>query len=223
MRIYAVADIHAKKNRIDEIKFIINRYSPDLLIIAGDITNYFFPSRTIDQLKDIPIPFFCIRGNSDFQIAENQIKKLSNGTLLDTVPLQMGKYQFLGINGTIPLPFLSKLKWNETHHLNQFKQTITRHTILVAHAPPRGICDKVANRYSAGSFQFKNLIENHPPLLVLCGHVHEQAGYGYLNSTPIINCAMNKIYAGAIIECDINQKIEIKMIERSDNQTNHGR
>ncbi len=213
MRIYAVADIHAKKDRIDEIKSIINIYSPDLLIIAGDITNYFFPSKTTDQLKDIPIPIFCIRGNSDFKITEKQINKLPNGTLLDTTPVQMNNYQFLGINGTIPLPFLSKLKLNEKQHLNQLKHIINKHTILVAHAPPRGVCDKVANRFSAGSSQFKKFIENHPPLFVLCGHIHEQAGYEYLNSTAIINCAMNKIYAGTIIECDIDQVLKIKMIK----------
>ncbi len=216
MKIYAVADIHARKNRINKIKSVINIHSPDLLIIAGDISNYFFPSKTIDQLKDIPIPIFCIRGNSDFKIMEKQIRKLENGTLLDSTPMQMNNFQFLGINGTIPLPFLSKLKWNEKQYFARLKHTINRHTIIVAHTPPRGICDKVAHRFSAGSFQFKNFIENHPPLFVLCGHIHEQTGVEYLNNTAIINCAMNKIYAGAIIECDIDQILRIKIIKRND-------
>ncbi len=213
MKIYAVADIHASKNRINKIKSIINIHSPDLLVIAGDITNYFFPSKTIEQLKDIPIPIFCIRGNSDFKIMEKQMKRLENGTLLDSTPIKINNFQFLGINGTIPLPFHSKLKWNEKQHLDRLKPAIDRHTIIVGHTPPRGICDKVANRFSAGSYQFKNFIEKHPPLLVICGHIHEQAGFEYLNGTAIINCAMNKFYAGAIIECDINQVLKIKMIK----------
>ena len=56
----------------------------------------------------------------------------------------------------------------------------------------------------------KTLIENHPPLMVLCGHIHEQAGYQFFKSILVVNCAMNKKYGGAIIDCENRVAFEDK-------------
>jgi len=119
---------------------------------------------------------------------------------------------FLGLNGTIPLPFASKICFKEAQCLDGIKYNITPQTILVVHPPPRGVCDKVGNRFSAGSFHLKTFIEKHPPLMVLCGHIHEQAGYQFLKNTLVVNCAMNKLYSGAIIDCCKNIPLKIKMV-----------
>ena len=212
MRIYAVADIHGKIDKIARIKEVILGNTPDILVIAGDISNYFSPLKTFDQLKNIPIPILGIRGNSDLKRVERLLQKQKNTILLNYVPVTYQNSQFLGINGTIPLPFASKICFKEAHQLNAIKHTITPQTILVVHPPPRGVCDKVGNRFCAGSFQLKTFIEKHPPLMVLCGHIHEQAGYQFLKNTLVVNCAMNKTYSGAIIDYFYNKPLKIKMI-----------
>jgi hypothetical protein len=212
MRIYAVADIHGKIDNIAKIKYVIAQKKPDILVIAGDITHYFSPLKTLDLLKDIPIPILCVRGNSDLKRVEKLLENQENTTLLNHAPVTYQGKQFLGLNGTIPLPFVSKINFNETKHLEELKKNTTPETILVVHPPPRGVCDKVGNRFSAGSFCLRNFIKTHPPLLVLCGHIHEQAGYGVLKNTWVVNCAMNKNFSGAIIDCCKNSHLRVKMI-----------
>ncbi|MCK5349231.1 MAG: hypothetical protein KAJ25_07560, partial [Desulfobacula sp.] len=63
---------------------------------------------------------------------------------------------------------------------------------------------------------------NHPPLMVLCGHIHEQAGVQFLKNTLIVNCAMNKKFSGAIIDCCKNMSLRVKMV-MNDKQTDKGK
>ncbi|MCD4674504.1 MAG: metallophosphoesterase [Desulfobacula sp.] len=222
MRIYAVADIHGKTEKIAKIKNVIFQETPDILVIAGDITHYFSPLKILNQLKDIPIPIFGIRGNSDLKCVEGLLQNQENTTFLNHTPVTYQDVRFLGLNGTIPLPFLSKIGFREAQRLGRLENNITSETILVVHPPPRGVCDKVGNKFCAGSFGLRNFIENHPPLMVLCGHIHEQAGYQFLKNTLIVNCAMNKKFSGAIIDCCKNMSLRVKMV-MNDKQTDKGK
>jgi Icc-related predicted phosphoesterase len=224
MRIYAVADIHGKPDRIKKLKNVMSQENPDILIIAGDITNYFSPRKTLEKLKDIPVPILCVRGNSDLKPLEKYLYNQKNTVLLNHVPQSYKAYDFLGLSGTIPLPFLSKIGFQEKKRLDCLRAVITKKTILVVHPPPRGVCDKVGNKFRAGSFCLKHFIEDHPPLMVLCGHIHEQTGYQRLKSTLVINCAMNKKSSGVIIDFGSDDKgkdipLKVKMIS-NDKQTN---
>lgn len=212
MRIYAAADIHGRTDLIERIKKIVDKESPDLMVIAGDITQYLFPLKVLSQLEEIGLPVFAVRGNSDLKGVETLIKQRGKIILLNHLPLEYQEKSFLGLNGTLPLPFVSKVCLNEAKHFRKIETLVTPETILVAHPPPRGICDKVGNRFSAGSFCLRRFIENHPPLMVVCGHIHEQAGYRYLKNTLIVNCAVNKTSTGAIIDCEKNKPLRIKMV-----------
>lgn len=48
--------------------------------------------------------------------------------------------------------------------------------------------------------------------MVLCGHIHEQAGYQFLNNTLVVNSAMNKKFSGAIIDYDNAMPLNVNMI-----------
>ncbi len=212
MRIYAVADIHGKKDIIERIKRIVDNESPDVMVIAGDITQYLFPLKTIGRLEKIGIPVLAVRGNSDLKGVEALIKERGKIILLNQAPLEYQGRRFIGLSGTLPLPFISKVCLNEGKRFRDIESLITPETILVTHPPPRGICDKVGNRFSAGSFCLRRFIENHPPLMVICGHIHEQAGCRYLKNSLIVNCAVNKINAGAIIDCEKDKPPGIRMV-----------
>ncbi|MCP3875630.1 MAG: phosphoesterase [Desulfobacteraceae bacterium] len=212
MRIYAVADIHGNTKKIDKIKTVISHENPDVLVISGDITNYFSPEKIICQLKDIPVPIFAITGNSDFKNVGKLLQNQKNACLLNRSPKTFQDFKFIGLNGTIPLPFLSIIRIMEGRYLAPMKSMITSKTILVVHPPPRGIQDKVIGKFSAGSSNLRALIKTHSPLMVLCGHIHEQAGYQFFKNTLIVNCAMNKKYNGAIIDCGNDIPLRVKML-----------
>jgi Icc-related predicted phosphoesterase len=206
MRIYAAADMHAKKNHIDALIQNVTVYHPDIIILAGDITNYHIRAKTIaravGRLDSLTVPLFCIHGNSDFRPLSHWIQTTRNVSQLSRQPIQYQDLNLIGINGTIPLPFHSKTKWWEKRHIRRIEDQITNSTILVSHPPPRGYRDGVAGRFSSGSRALKQCIENHPPLMVICGHIHEQSGIDYFKKTPIINCAMGNNCDGFIIDCD---------------------
>lgn len=221
MRIYAVADIHGKPEKIKRITAVIRHRMPDILVIAGDISGLFSPLNSLALLKEIPIPILCVRGNSDSKPTQNFLQGSKTITFLTHEPVTCLGHRLMGLNGTLPLPFFSKVGLFEAPLFQSLEDHMTRETILVVHPPPRGVCDRVANRWCAGSVQLRRFIENHPPLLVLCGHIHEQAGHGFLNSTLVVNCAMNKTFSGAVIDCDRDRPLTVNMI-LNDKQTDKG-
>ncbi len=214
MRIYAIADIHGKEKNIEIISLVSRKFSPDLIVIAGDITRYFQWKSTIRRLnhlykfnKDDQLsqsenhpPILCIRGNSDLNRMEHSLKNAKNLSLLNTLPLVVKGVPFVGANGTVPLPFASRICLGENRLLGKLKPHINKETILVVHPPPRGICDRVGNRFSAGSGNLLDFIKTTQPRMVLCGHIHEQPGMAFVKKTLVVNCAMNKDHHGAIID-----------------------
>ncbi len=211
MRIYATADIHGENDKLTVIKKNIARHRPDLLVMAGDIFNFIISRSVIDVLSGIKIPILGVRGNSDLKWCEKKIKK-TPVRILNHCPHFVGDFNLLGLNGTVVLPFASRIGFMEANCIKPLKNRINDKTILVAHPPPKGIRDRVAGHISAGSKGLRSLIEQHPPLLVLCGHIHEQAGVESLGQTPVVNCSMNKKCSGAIIECINNRNVQIKML-----------
>jgi Icc-related predicted phosphoesterase len=213
MRIYAAADIHGKPEYIETLSQVSKKFKPDVIVLAGDITQYFRWRSTLDQLDKIgqaePFeqpgkknrpPVLCIRGNSDFKQMETAFAKSQNLTLLGTSPHMVQGIPFMGANGTIPLPFASRICLGENRLFKTLLPWVNKQTILVAHPPPRGIRDKVGNRFSAGSQNLLDFIKTTHPALLLCGHIHEQAGMAFVNNTLVVNCAMGKDLHGAIIE-----------------------
>lgn len=211
MRIYAVADIHGKKQYIKTLSLVSREFKPDVIVIAGDITGYFRWQSTLDQLDKIGQPdaqsrppVLCIRGNSDFKRMEPNLAKTKNLTLLGTSPHIIQGVPFVGTNGCIPLPFASRVCLGENQLFKALLPHMDKNTILVAHPPPRGVCDKVGNRFSAGSQNLLDFIKTTHPAMVLCGHIHEQAGMDFVPNcipgTLVVNCAMNKDHHGAIID-----------------------
>jgi Icc-related predicted phosphoesterase len=217
MRIYAVADIHGKTQYIETLSRVSRKFKPDVIVIAGDITGYFRWQSTIDRLDKIGQldkigppgeksrpPVLCIRGNSDFKRMEPSLAKTKNLTLLGTSPHIIQGVPFVGTNGCIPLPFASRVCLGENQLFKTLLPHMDKNTILVAHPPPRGICDKVGNRFSAGSQNLLDFIKTTHPAMVLCGHIHEQAGMDFVPNcipgTLVVNCAMNKDHHGAIID-----------------------
>jgi Icc-related predicted phosphoesterase len=168
--------------------------------VAGDITNYLNPSRTIEFMKGIPIPVLAVRGNSDFPIVEKLISESSNITSLHLQKFFSEGITFTGLGGTIPLPFRSKVSFWEKRIVEKMVSKLKQHSVIVVHPPPFGVLDRVFGRFHAGSRVLYTMIVKHQPALCICGHIHEDAGSGFIGKTLIVNCSIGKTGAGALIE-----------------------
>jgi hypothetical protein len=212
MRIYAVADIHGKKSRMARVEAAIDRFQPDVAVVAGDITNYTGPRPVINRLAGMGVPVLCIAGNTDLGRVEQLLETTPGTTSLHMASVKFNGINFVGISGTIPLPFRSRICIRENRALKTLAPLMTERSILVAHPPPLGTRDRVGGRFHAGSRGLRNLVNHGQPRMVICGHIHEDAGTTTLGRTIVVNCAMNQKMSGALIDWDLENLPGIEMI-----------
>jgi len=201
IRIYAVADIHGKADRLAVVEKNVIELKPDLLILPGDITGFFSRNQTLKRLGDLNVETFAVRGNSDIFMSEQDFFPFG------IVPLHLAQIRkegikIVGISGALPLPFHTRIRFKEHFLEKDLMALVDTKTILVAHAPPYGIRDEVAGAMHAGSRLIRNVIDRRRPKMVLCGHIHERAGRSIAGRTIVVNCSFNKFRSGALIMMD---------------------
>nr|WP_320014603.1 metallophosphoesterase [uncultured Desulfobacter sp.] len=212
MRIYAVADIHGKSEHMESIYRILDQYQPELMVVPGDMTHFFNWSTVLSQLDSLPVPVLVVRGNTDLKRIEPRIKKAANITLLTQKPLKVKGFSFVGISGTLPLPFANKVGLNEKQRLAALPCPMEPDTVLVVHTPPKGACDRVVKKIHAGSRNLARFIKDAAPSLVLCGHVHEDFGLKTLHQSTVVNCAIAGPGSGAIIDLEKNESPKVNLL-----------
>lgn len=212
MRIYAVADVHGKSTIIEGIRKTISEFKPDILVVAGDITNIRNSRAVIKQLNSMTIPVLAIRGNMDLPRVDSLLNHYPNTVCLHLKEHVIDGIHFAGVGGTIPLPFRSQLALGENRVLKKLGTLVNQNSVVVAHPPPRGILDEAFNRFHAGSKGLYRFIRKYRPRLLLCGHIHESAGTATIGNSVVVNCNMSRNNAGAIVELAENEAPIVKML-----------
>ena len=212
MRIYAVADIHGKPERMERIRRNIAAFRPHVLVVAGDITSFVSPARILSRINALSVPVLAIRGNTDFKRVDHLTEQFPNISSIHISRIVIHSIPFVGIGGTIPIPFHSKIHFNEASVLNRVEPWIDRKTVLVVHPPPRGILDIAFERFHVGSSGLRRFIEKHQPCMVICGHVHECPGIATIAETTVVNCSMGRNNSGVLIDHNPENEIKITMI-----------
>ena len=212
MRIYAVADIHGKPKRIGRIREQIAAHGPDLLIVAGDMARFFRPEPAVAELARLALPVLAIRGNSDRKQVECIMEATENIESLHLRRREIAGITIAGIGGTIPIPFRSRIAFREEALVRQFVQIASGADVWVAHPPPYGSLDRVAGKAHAGWKRLAVLMAELSPTLILCGHIHESAGFALTGRTMIVNCAMGGGRSGAIIDLEKGSLPKVQMV-----------
>ena len=200
MKILATADIHGSQYRLNILLKNIERYSPDLVVICGDITQFGPGEVAKNFLDQIPVETLAITGNIDTPDVGKGIDE-SKATKIEMKRIVKKGISFVGISGLNPDHF--KI-------LND-KKILDENSVLVAHEPPYGAQDKIFIGMHAGSKELREIIDKYKPRLVLCGHIHEDPGITKEKDTIIVNCSMGKRGEGALIE--INEQLSVKILE----------
>jgi Icc-related predicted phosphoesterase len=212
MRIYAVADIHGRFDRIRRIASNLRLLKADLLVAAGDLTRFKESKKIVSHLDRLSVTCFGIRGNTDRRAVERWM-----GAYPDVHDLHMREQtadgiHFVGAGGTVPLPFRSRICLRENALLQKLAPMVNKETILVAHPPPYGTLDKALGRYHVGSRNLHRFIAETQPRLLICGHVHEDSGIGQIGNTKVVNCAMSKRCEGVLIVLDEKRISRVEVI-----------
>ena len=202
MRMYAAADIHGRLERLAAIDAQVAEHRPDVLILAGDLSRRMQPEALAKPLGGLQRPVFFIRGNSDSRRLERSLGQTSDLHNLHLRRKTVNGIGFVGVGGTLPLPLHSRLGWSDGNLVAQLGDLLQPGDVLIAHPPPYGTRDRVLGRFHAGSRAVKRIVERCSPALVICGHIHEQAGVEALGKTMVVNCAMGRSCSGALIHYD---------------------
>ena len=205
MLIYAAADIHGRFDRLQTIRRNIETHRPDILVLAGDITGLRHSRFFIDQINTLSIPVLAVRGNSDREKIDRFIEATSMISSLHLNQLLIMEIPFIGLSGTLPVPFRSRICLRERTCIDRIEQMTTRDSVLVVHPPPWGFLDKVFGRFHAGCRSIASLILRTRPRLVICGHIHEGRGTAAMGNSIIVNCSIGRNGAGTLIKYNIDR------------------
>ena len=199
MKLLAVADIHGSQYRLNLVLKNIERFSPDLVIVCGDITQFGPGEIAKNFLDQIPIETLALKGNIDTADVDKGIDE-SKATKIEMKRVVKKGIPFIGINGMDP---------NQLKDIKE-KKLLDKSSVLVSHEPPFGFQDKIFLGKHGGIKELRELVDNYKPRLVLCGHIHENPGFTNIGKTTIVNCSMGKRGEGALIE--INEDVSVEMI-----------
>ena len=200
MKILATADIHGSQFRLNIILKNVERYSPDLVVICGDITQFGPGEVAKNFLNQIKVDTIAVTGNIDTPDVSKSIDE-SEATKIEMKRVVKKGVPFVGVNG---------VDYNQTKVAEE-KKLIDENSVLVSHEPPFGLQDKAFIGMHAGNKDLRELVDKFKPRLVLCGHIHEDPGVTRFGKTTVVNCSMGKRGEGALIE--INEDIYVKMLD----------
>lgn len=212
MKLLAVADIHGKLSKLAIIEENIEKWHPDVLIIAGDMSRYGRSAYLPGWLKARNLPIITVRGNTDPKRLDKDISASSNIFPLHLEKAVLKGIPFVGISGAIPIPFRTRVQFRQKETFRVLKTLLEKETILIAHPPPLGFLDSVMNRFHAGCRPLRDVIQECQPRLVICGHIHESPGKTTIGRTVVVNCAMGSKKKGALIELRNGKRITVKFL-----------
>lgn len=218
MRIAALADLHFSPQSYDRIRDAMNRLrdEADVLVLAGDITNYGKPEEMESMLNSIMrvrIPIVAVLGNHDYEsghAAELSKLMIAEGVkLLDGSGYERDSVGFAGTKGFLggfgrgvltafgepEVKAFVQLAIDETLKLERALSMLrTEKRVVVTHYAP--IADTVRGEPEQiypylGSGRLAEVIDRHQALLALHGHAHHGALEGKTTGgVPVYNVAM---------------------------------
>jgi uncharacterized protein len=206
-----LADLHGEYGMVESFMDL----NPDIVFIAGDITNM-GTARDVDTcFSRIDVPSFSVPGNCDTKEVVDALERSSSVNLHGST-MNLGKISLVGIGGSNPTPFGTPFELTDKQIDDLLRIPVSRmekaiHHVLISHAPPQGILDEIGGNH-VGSVSIKKYINHFD--LVCCAHVHEQRGIYEDSGIKVVNPGPAAMGNCAMIHFGEDPKdIEIKLIK----------
>ena len=226
MRIAAVADLHYSPQSYDKIREQMHqvRDVADVLIIAGDLTNYGRPEEMdslLTMLTRLRLPVVAVLGNHDFESGQqDELKKQMNAEgikLLDGTAYERDGVGFAGTKGFLGGFGRGMLTAFGEPEVKRFVQTSidealkleramsqlrTERRVVVLHYSP--IVDTVKGEpveiYSyLGNSRLAEVVDRMGANLVVHGHAHHGSAEGKTTAgIPVHNVALTILQASGV-------------------------
>jgi len=196
MKILAFVDLHGDTSFLKKIVKRAKKDDIDLVVCAGDFTVFESGAGyVLKKLNSIGKPVLLIPGNHETpETTEMAEKEFENIIDLHGKMWKKDDYLFLGF-GT---GGFAKTDSGFRKTARDWRRKVSdEKIIMVVHAPPHGTKLDDVGGQKVGSKDIRKGIERIVPKLVICGHIHENAGKtDFIGRTQVINPG----YEGMVIE-----------------------
>jgi len=223
MRLLAISDPHGDYAQIPALVHKAGKAgSVDVVLIAGDITNFGPDELTYDLLsllEPLECPVLAIPGNCD-QRSILATLDASSAVNLENAVHTIGDVTFAGIGGSNPTPFDTVFERSEGEIgamlddlLSRAGETGEARIVLLSHAPPKNTLDRIPGG-NAGSEAIAGAIGKTD--LIVCGHIHEDQGTMVVSAhgkeTVVVNAGQASQGKSAIITIDDGIEVQFNII-----------
>ncbi|MGP8321175.1 MAG: metallophosphoesterase family protein [Methanosarcinaceae archaeon] len=216
----AISDAHGDFSKIGPILKLNQTSDIDLILMAGDITNFGPDEDAKIFLNMFEKPIMAIPGNCDLQTI---LKVLDNSKAvnLHNKSERIGNITFIGFGGSNPTPFDTPFEFQENEIENNLEKLVEKEEdrqvesviVLLTHAPPYGTVDGIPVGHVGSTAIGKFL---HRVDLIICGHIHEARGIMKVGKTIVVNPGMVSKGNGAVITIEKNNgnmQIDAELIQ----------
>jgi len=212
VKMVAGTDFHGSRLAFESFARNVKDRDADVALLCGDITNF----GTVEQAKillsmlaDVGVPVLFVPGNCDppslLDLKVNGLVCIHGSSFI------YEGLAFVGVGGSPTTPFNTPFELSE----EEIAETLDRclkslhspgykpEMVLVSHSPPKNtMLDRTFSGFHAGSDAVRRFIEEHKPLLALCGHIHEAGGKERIGRSIVVNPgpARQGNYAVIVIE-----------------------
>ena len=188
MKLFAFTDTHGNKKVISLIIKRIQISNPDIVICAGDLTNFSVGlQKLLNMFEKTNLPLLIIPGNHETNSSLTKAcRKTKFAINIHKKIYQINNYLFFGYG----LGGFGRKNIELEKLIPKIKKVAERKTlILVTHQPPyKTNLDYLKNLSHQGNKSIKKLIKEVKPKLNICGHLHENENKkDKLYSTFIMN------------------------------------
>jgi len=184
VRVLLIADLHGQFGKLD--RFL--EQDPDMVFIAGDITDFGPPDEMKKLLSRIDVPCFAVPGNCDPRECLDALED-SNAICLHCSGITIDTITLAGLGGSNPTPFNTPFEMSEEEIDEHMKKLVGRmeqnvHNVLITHAPAYDTVDCVGDQH-VGSRSLVRYTEKFD--LVCSAHIHEDRRVLEKNGTIFVN------------------------------------
>ncbi len=194
-----ISDIHGSIDAAKRAGTEAERRDVDMVIVAGDITNFGGKDEAKKILSAIPVRKVAVPGNCDHpdivDVFEETGTESAHGRRFE-----MNSMQFSGLGASNPLPFGTLFTYSEENIYTFLDSLLPGSDILITHTPPVGILDRTTFGHHGGSESIRKVVEKYRPVLHVFGHIHESPGVERIGETVFVNAGAAKDGNAAIIE-----------------------
>jgi Icc-related predicted phosphoesterase len=197
IRMLALSDIHGKISSLSGIMAaVLPSQKIDLITISGDISNFGTEldlRQILGVVEKSGIPFCYILGNCD--PPEHRDGVGVKGKCLQSSCTDLPGLRIVGAGASTATPFGTPFEMSE----DEIADTLLRNRahctapepealMFMVHNPPAGsTIDRTMFGQHVGSRRLKDLILEHSPTLVQCGHIHEGTGIEQIGRSVAFN------------------------------------